>query len=157
MLIRVLILDSSWARSFLKVLSCTIYQVISVRSINKRMFKHPIRFQTSFEMTSNDPKMAYFHIKISSVPIMYQKNFEKISKNFRENWNLEPNEGIASDHYIFLCNPFKSSRSFGACDTTAAYAPSATCFWCLEYHHYSIASFGMKTLFYIIDYFIFIW
>ena len=131
------------------ILSCTIYQVISVRSINKRMFKHPIRFQTSFKMTSNDPKMTYFRIKIRAFPIMYQKN-PKISKS-------RARKGIASDHNVFLCNPFKSSRSFGASDTAAAYAPSTTCFWCFEYHHYSIASFGMKTFFYIIVFFIFIW
>lgn len=153
MLIRVLILDSSWARSFFKALSCTIYQVISVRSINKRIFKHPIRVQTPLKMTSNDLKMTYFRIKICPFPIMYQ-NFRKISQKFL---NLEPKKGIPSDHNIFLCNPFKSSRSFGACDTAAAYAPSTTCFWCFKYHYYSIASFGMKTLFYIIDYFIFIW
>lgn len=86
MLIRVLILDSSWARSFFKALSCTIYQVISVRSINKRMFKHPIRFQMPLKMTSNDLKMTYFQIKICSFPIMYQ-NFRKISQKF---FNLEP-------------------------------------------------------------------
>ena len=153
MLIRVLILDSSWARSFFKALSCTIYQVISVRSINKRMFKHPIRFQTPLKWLQMTSKWPTFESKYARFRLCI-KIFEKFRKNFL---NLEPQKGIPSDHNIFLCNPLKSSRSFGACDTAAAYAPSTTCFWCFKYHYYSIASFGMKTLFYIIDYFIFIW
>ena len=142
-----LILDSSWARSFeyTKVLSCMICQVISARSINKKRFKHHISYLKYLKMTSNDLEMTHFRTKIRWFPIMYRKSDWKMS-------DLRAQKGVPSDHNIFLCHSFKSSWSFGTSDTTAAYAPSTTCFGCIEYHYYSIASFGMKTSFYIIDF-----
>ena len=136
MFIRVLILDSSWARN---TLSAIVHDIPGrLCALNQqRDAQAPFWSQKCLKMTSNDLEMTHFRTKICRLCIGKSES---------------PKSGVPSDYNVFLCNSIKSSWSFGTSDTTAAYASSTTCFWCVEYHHYSIASFGMKTLFYIIDF-----